>query len=527
MNLGKFSTVREFMSESTDDHVMEHNLTLPASIDIWMDEDLVSGSTEFFGKSLLDSYVAFSLAANADESDGADAAWVIVSDMYGNLQNVRPCKLRGSQMKRERFEALKIWNASTLLLAEFFSNNDDSMPLFILWNWQTNTEEMIHINAKYGSHDVEHVPDDNAVITVQDTNNITEYSLETGESIWSTTWHELCLSSSRLSNKNPPDVMVEICATDAHMNRVQQQSAHTVYASSRDLGGLLKIEKKENVLEWILGGPFGDFTMVDENGTEWPAGYELWNHQHNFEWIGENKFIMFDNGATDPEIGNFTHKSRFLMIEIDETKMQATVIWEWCTGGHTPIWGDADVLPNGNVIGPSWDEYVDPSANGTEKYQAHIWEVTSDKKIAWSLHVKGACIPQFMCVGDTQKYLRRKDESPKGWAIYSAERFMATPLLTNVTMVDYHDGDGGVVTLTAYNSYRSSFSVDADITIFEPSGSVLAVSHVSLNAMWRPLQASISLSGKKWKVLKESSEIAVKIVNAKQETTIRKIAVVL
>ena len=83
----------------------------------------MAGPAEF-GSALLDGYVAFSLSANADESTGADAAYVVVSDMFGNIQNVRVSKVRGEQGFRERFESCKMWNASTLILAEFFTNSD-------------------------------------------------------------------------------------------------------------------------------------------------------------------------------------------------------------------------------------------------------------------------------------------------------------------------------------------------------------------------------------------------------------------
>lgn len=106
-------------------------------------------------------------------------------------------------------------------------------------------------------------------------------------------------------------------------------------------------------------------------------------------------------------------------------KFYSQVLWEWSTGGETPIWGDADMLPTNNVVGPSWDQYVDPTAtDGISGYHAHIWEVTAEKEVAWGLHVAGECIPAFSCDPSTQeRYLRRTDEAPRGWAIYSAERY--------------------------------------------------------------------------------------------------------
>ena len=106
-------------------------------------------------------------------------------------------------------------------------------------------------------------------------------------------------------------------------------------------------------------------------------------------------------------------------------KFYSQVLWEWSTGGETPIWGDADMLPTNNVVGPSWDQYVDPTAtDGISGYHAHIWEVTAEKEVAWGLHVAGECIPAYSCDPSTQeRYLRRTDDAPRGWAIYSAERY--------------------------------------------------------------------------------------------------------
>jgi len=529
MDLGSVETVASFLAAS-DDSMGEHtNLSLPVSLDVWMNEDLVAGADEF-GTSLLDGYIAFVLAANANVNElGADAAYVVVADMYGNIKAARPSSRKGVDGKiMERFEGLKMWNASTLLMSEFFENVDPSMPKFLLWNWQTGAEEPIETDAVYGSHDAEHVPMDDALMTVQNTNNLTEYSLSTGEAIWGVTWESLCWSSAKLAMSSPPEMMSMICGTDAHFNRVQQASENTVYAGSRDLSGLLKIEKMSGNLEWILGGPFGDFATIDLNGTTYPAGYEYWTHQHNFEWIGANKFIMFDNGASDPVNGTFDHESRFLMLEVDEIALTATVVWEWSTGEQTPIWGDADLLPNGNVVGPSWNQFVDPTSDGSDltNYQAHIWEVTSEKELAWSMHVEGACIHAFGCdPANPKRYLRRSEEAPMGWAIYSAERFMVAPAVTSIvataasTKESRSSGIGGTLVIEAYMAYRSSTAVEAHAKVTTTDGSVLGKSKFELAAMWAATSIEVDIDSDNWATLEADGSVLVEVYTAKGEAT--------
>jgi len=413
-------------------------------------------------------------------------------------------------------------------MSEFFENTDDDMPKFLLWNWQTGAEEALEIDAVYGSHDAEHVPMDDGLMTVQDTNNLTEYSLTTGKEIWGVTWESLCYSSAKLAMSTPPDMMATVCSTDAHFNRVQQASDNTVYAGSRDLSALLKVSKMSGSLEWILGGPFSDFVTIDLNGTEYPAGYEYWTHQHNFEWMGSNKFIMFDNGASDPVTGTFDHESRFLMIEVDEIAYTATVVWEWSTGEEAPIWGDADLLPNGNVVGPSWNQYVDPtSEDELANYQAHIWEVTSEKELAWSMHVEGACIHAFGCNPESpERYLRRSSEAPMGWAIYSAERFMVAPAVTSIVATasskkeSKSSGVGGTIAIEAYMAYRSSTAVEAHAVVTTADGTVLGKAKFELAAMWAATNVEVDIDSDSWTTLEEEGTVSVEVYSAKGEATV-------
>jgi hypothetical protein len=58
---------------------------------------------------------------------------------------------------------------------------------------------------------------------------------------------------------------------------------------------------------------------------------------------------MFDNGG----LGN---ESRLLIVSVDEKKEAAYLEWEYRLGCYTEVFGDADPVPSGNVLGNYWRE---------------------------------------------------------------------------------------------------------------------------------------------------------------------------
>ena len=60
-----------------------------------------------------------------------------------------------------------------------------------------------------------------------------------------------------------------------------------------------------------------------------------------------DRIFYYDNGVGRPG-GSF---SRVVELQIDEAARTATVVWEYTEPGwYETIWGDVDLLPDGNVL---------------------------------------------------------------------------------------------------------------------------------------------------------------------------------
>ena len=63
---------------------------------------------------------------------------------------------------------------------------------------------------------------------------------------------------------------------------------------------------------------FGTMNVTDIDGRSWGpvSGHGAFTHQHNAEYIGGNKFALFDNGYN----GSWVRDSRMIILEVDEVR---------------------------------------------------------------------------------------------------------------------------------------------------------------------------------------------------------------
>ena len=140
-------------------------------------------------------------------------------------------------------------------------------------------------------------------------------------------------------------------------------------------------------MEWICGYN-GNFALL-ENGIEKES---LWYHSHIIKEIEPNVFILFDNdfhnrthletypSGENPFITYYGGQSRLIEITLDESNFTAEVTWSYTPPVEyfSAIFGDVDILPNGNIIGvfgtPAHD-WTSAQENGAEPFGAAILEV--------------------------------------------------------------------------------------------------------------------------------------------------------
>lgn len=174
-----------------------------------------------------------------------------------------------------------------------------------------------------------------------------------------------------------------------HPNSVTiDEAGDFLYLSCR-FQGLFKANRSgRGDVIWQMGAGIdsmttGDFTYLPSNDVRFIDG-------HDPELHDDGTILLYDNqGYAGRKVGekNGSYHSRAVEYQVDQTNQQATLDWEfpgtftvdsWYTKDwYTPAWGDADRLPNGNVLICAGNRGV-----GT---QTRIFEVTRAGQIVWAM----------------------------------------------------------------------------------------------------------------------------------------------
>ena len=244
------------------------------------------------------------------------------------------------------------------------------------------------------------------------------------------------------------------------MNHFQILENGRVVVNGRSSGSWRMYDMKTHTTLWTCGGAFGNFTVIDLDGTVIPSGLAyhaknetpdfVWYGQHNLEYFGENEWFMFDNSYNQKADSFISTTSRPMKVVLDEEKLIANITWAYQTGIRSYIYGDADRLPTGHVLACYWPREL--SINMPEQYDTKVVEIIPDysgsgkDEIAWELLVIGHnCTFGHKGREDGTGCTRASngDTVPDGWSLYSVEKFYTSPLAINAAVVAV-DGVSGV-----------------------------------------------------------------------------------
>jgi hypothetical protein len=133
----------------------------------------------------------------------------------------------------------------------------------------------------------------------------------------------------------------------------------------------------------------GDFTLYDTSGALLPE--EQWPHvQHGPDWTEDGRVLMYDNGTHRP--GQL--QSRVVEYAVDVARREATLLWQWSEPGwYDPQLGDADYLPNGNILIAKGFILAASPASAVQASQ--VVEVTRDGEVVFRLSVGDPEWPLF------------------------------------------------------------------------------------------------------------------------------------
>jgi len=135
-----------------------------------------------------------------------------------------------------------------------------------------------------------------------------------------------------------PDLVALYQSESFHPNALHYLPDDDSYTlSDVDVSAFVKV-KRTGALAWQLGGanPQGrSFTLV---------GLEPWAGNHGHHLTPDGHFLFFTNGPPAKPM------SAVIELALDETGQTATKTWQYQNGMNSSILGDAQRLPNGNVL---------------------------------------------------------------------------------------------------------------------------------------------------------------------------------
>ena len=150
-----------------------------------------------------------------------------------------------------------------------------------------------------------------------------------------------------------------------HMNAIDIDTDGHILLSSRMISEVTKIHRQTGEIIWRLGGPFNQFTFINDS-------IDGFRNQHDIRSLGNNLYSVFDNGNShDPP------RSRGAIYRLDTENMTATLVWEHWQPEGTPFstyMGSHQQLPNGNSL-INWAVTGRPKAT----------EITADGDIVYEM----------------------------------------------------------------------------------------------------------------------------------------------
>jgi hypothetical protein len=114
-----------------------------------------------------------------------------------------------------------------------------------------------------------------------------------------------------------------------------------VYVTLLTSNVVIRVDQATGDISWTLG-PGGDFVLVDASGAPLPE--DAWfSGIHAIDIFGDH-LLLYENGQD-------IWRSQVMELTLDIPNRIAALTWTWTEfGWYEPIWGDADEMPNGNVL---------------------------------------------------------------------------------------------------------------------------------------------------------------------------------
>lgn len=290
------------------------------------------------------------------------------------------------------------------------------------------------------------------------------------------------INGTELANISLPDTHngVRVCEDDNHAQLLERDTK--LFVSCRNTSTLVLYNRLRGEIEWVLGGKAGDFDIIEADGTFHEKGSLRWFGQHNAEYFGDSEVFMFDD-----QFGRYA-PSRIISVRVDNTSKVANITWEFVIPyaypyGYSPIFGEADRLPTGNVLSQFWPSTQE---EGTMEFDLRIFEVaTATNDFAWAVDVYSH--PNATFSGGRKASSGGYGDTP-GWLSYSSERFYDSPLVWKVSWSD------DVISFKTVNSLKQSHQSRGHYRIVDASESTIVSGSFLFVPHWKTTEVAIGLT---------------------------------
>jgi Arylsulfotransferase (ASST) len=296
---------------------------------------------------------------------------------------------------------------------------------------------------------------------------IQEIDIATGTLLFE--WHGL--SSIPLEDSYQPVPKTASGTYDyLHPNSVAVAADGDVLLSGRHTWTVYKIDRTSGVLDWHLGGKDDNFTIAKRAESAW---------QHDARPNPDGTLTIFDNGSANQTV---THKTRGLVLRLDEQAMTATLVHQYPAPGkvESTSQGSFRLQPNGDYFAGWGDqpEFTEFASDGTIVYDAKLpsssgASITSYRTLRYSWAGHPSDLPAVAVrrgSGDEMTVYASWNGATDvaSWTVLAGPDYAHLTPLTSVA----REGFETAIHATSILSYYAVQAVGSDGTVLATSGVV-------------------------------------------------------
>uniref|UniRef100_A0A7S2Y0Y9 Uncharacterized protein n=1 Tax=Fibrocapsa japonica TaxID=94617 RepID=A0A7S2Y0Y9_9STRA len=415
--------------------IREHCFGPTGNIDVYINEEMLKNDmVDYYG------YTVFNVDCRDDQATPL-LAFILVLDIYGQIVNVHNPPIRA--------ESVSMYDPDTVLFS--CVGKDGAW----LWNWRTDQTRKLAF-----------APDQHSL--VWDPSRSLFFGMERADN------NKFDASICSAWDMDGNQVWrFEMPEGSSHINYITIGGDYA-YLSLRSVSGIAKLDLNTNEQVLTIGSEESDVPIIDfygeiyQNRAGWASTADptaiskgrhfkfegAWYRQHKGQHLSDKYFSLFDNHITkDKGVFQDDRDSRMVVVELDMDQKIAKEVWAFDTGDQSKIYGGADVVPSGNVLGNSWPTYVDPT-DWDHQYHVNLWEVAPDGQIAWRVSFRG--FNPFNPSDYSSTYIHTsvpEEEAPVGWVSYNLERIYDAPVFSQPCLMTYQGYQ--YIQFYAFNSIRT------------------------------------------------------------------------